>query len=351
MSKSEKLDAIMKREAVVNYSKMTNTLTNDVTLKAYRNHIDKFCDFAKELGISRYHHIEMKGYSNVSLVQKYCDKLVAQGLAPTSVHTYLAPVCKGLLVGMEQINKPGRHSADIKKNTKLRENRRSEAAAAVDKNSRIIKAAELTGLRKHALVRLTAANLIKDENGDTVVAIIDKGGKMSCQLILPHEEKALRKLLTTDKDGKALAPGEKPFSRKDLGEIAFSRYRIQRAQAIEQYFSNRFNAWKNMPRRTPAQIMRRMEAKKAAIKEKKMWIDKIVEKCRVAHPKADKEAVEKFRKDLENPAPICIRGGNRERAKELGRPLSYDRVSVKIASVYALSHWSDESTLRNYLTK
>jgi hypothetical protein len=161
----------------------------------------------------------------------------------------------------------------------------------------------------------------------------------------------LRKLLTTDKDGKALAPGEKPFSRKDLGEIAFSRYRIQRAQAIEQYFSNRFNSWKNMPRRTPAQILRRMEAKKAALKEKKMWIDKIVEKYRVAHPKAGKEAIEKFRKDLENPAPICVRGGNRERAKELGRPLSYDRVSVKIASVYALSHWSDESTIRNYLTK
>ena len=28
-----------------------------------------------------------------------------------------------------------------------------------------------------------------------------------------------------------------------------------------------------------------------------------------------------------------------------------DRVAVRIASVYALSHWVDETTIRNYLTK
>jgi hypothetical protein len=61
--------------------------------------------------------------------------------------------------------------------------------------------------------------------------------------------------------------------------------------------------------------------------------------------------VEKYRKQLENPAPISIRGGNRERAIALGRPTEYDRVAVRIASVYALSHWVDESTIRNYLTK
>ena len=40
-----------------------------------------------------------------------------------------------------------------------------------------------------------------------------------------------------------------------------------------------------------------------------------------------------------------------ERAEALGRPVSYDRVACRIVSVYALSHWEDESTIRNYLTK
>lgn len=30
---------------------------------------------------------------------------------------------------------------------------------------------------------------------------------------------------------------------------------------------------------------------------------------------------------------------------------SHDEVAVRIASVYALSHWEDETTIRNYLTK
>lgn len=70
-----------------------------------------------------------------------------------------------------------------------------------------------------------------------------------------------------------------------------------------------------------------------------------------AHPKKSPQAIEKYRKQLLNPSRISLRGGNRERAKALGRPTDYDRVAVRIASVYCLSHWADDSTLRNYLTK
>lgn len=58
-----------------------------------------------------------------------------------------------------------------------------------------------------------------------------------------------------------------------------------------------------------------------------------------------------YRARLGKPSRIFIRGGNLERAEALGRPVSYDRVACRIVSVYALSHWEDESTIRNYLTK
>ncbi len=61
--------------------------------------------------------------------------------------------------------------------------------------------------------------------------------------------------------------------------------------------------------------------------------------------------VARYRRKLENPSPISIRAANRERAEQLERPTEYDRVVVRIASVYALSHWVDETTIRNYLTK
>ena len=122
-------------------------------------------------------------------------------------------------------------------------------------------------------------------------------------------------------------------------------------EQIEAYFDRQFNSWKNMPRETPEQQKLRDDAKVKAEALKKEWIDKIVEKYRKGHPKETAADVARYRRKLENPSPISIRAGNRERAEKLGRPTEYDRVAVRIASVYALSHWVDETTIRNYLTK
>lgn len=85
--------------------------------------------------------------------------------------------------------------------------------------------------------------------------------------------------------------------------------------------------------------------------EKQLWINKIVAKYATAHPKETPEKIAQYRRALSRESKISIREGNRERAIALGRPMEYDRVAVRIASVYALSHWEDETTIRNYLTK
>ena len=351
MSKSERLDILMRRAIMENSSKLNGRLSNSQTIQQYRKGVDKFCAWAKDLGITREHQIRKQGYTPESFLQKYADSLAGKGLAATTIHTYLAPACKGLRVSMECIDKPSRLSKDIKKNTKLSQNSAGERQAAAPENARLVRLAQIVGIRPRALVRLTVNNLRVDENGDTIVAIRDKGGKESVQLLFPHEVKLVREILTTGKDGRKLKPNERPFSEKDLHQIAFSKYRIERAQEVERYFSKRFNGWMNMPRKSPKEKKFREEARAAAMKEKMEWVDKIVRKYAAAHPKASPQAIEKYRKQLLNPSRISLRGGNRERAKALGRPTDYDRVAVKIASVYALSHWEDESTIRNYLTK
>ena len=130
-------------------------------------------------------------------------------------------------------------------------------------------------MRPQAMVRLTMANLRVDENGDHIIVVRDKGGKDSIQLILPHEVEFVKNILSTNAEGKPLAPGERPFSQKDLKQIAFSKYRIERAQQLEEYFEKRFNGWKNMPSRFPHQRHAREKAKKAAMAEKAMWIEKL----------------------------------------------------------------------------
>lgn len=351
MSMSERLNAVMKRNAARSTEKEVAKLTNDVTIKPYRRNIERFCNWAKELGISRYHHISEFGYTPTTLIQKYANHLASTGLKATSIHTYLAPVCKGLKVCMSEIAKPSRMAKDIVKNTKLHQNKAGAKQLADPVNARLCQLAEIVPVRPQAMVKLTSGNITVDENGDHIVVIRDKGGKMSIQLLLPHEVDLVRRLLSTDADGRPLKPGERPFSTKDLKQIAWSKFRIERAQHIEEYFEKRFNAWKTMPSKTPEDRNRRAEAKVTAEREKREWIDKIVAKYAQAHPKDPVEKVDAYRRQLENPAPISIRGGNRERAIALGRPTEYDRVAVRIASVYALSHWVDESTIRNYLTK
>lgn len=297
------------------------------------------------------HDIEKMGYTPTTLIQKYADYLQEKDLKATSIHTYLAPVCKGLEVGMDQIRKPSRLSRDIVKNTKLHQNAPGAAQAADPRNARIVRFAEIVTVRPQAMVRLTAANLRVDENGDHIIAVRDKGGKESIQLILPHEVEFVRNTLSTDAEGNPLAPGERPFSKSELKQIAFSKYRIIRAQQLQAYFEMRFDGWKNMPSRWPHERHAREKAKRVAIAEKAMWINKIMGKYCEAHPNASKQQIEKYHTQLSRESRIYIREGNKERALELGRPTDYDRVAVRIASVYALSHWEDESTIRNYLTK
>lgn len=351
MGRSEKLEVVMRRQVMQNDSKADGKLTNNATLKPYKRHIQRFCDWAAELGIKRVADIQKQGYTPVTLAQKYTDELVRKGLKATSVHTYLAPVCKGLDFGMEQIKKPSRLSKDIVKNTKLQQNKAGQKQTDDPRYARILRLAEIVTVRPQAMVRLTAQNLKVDENGDHIIEIRDKGGKMSIQLLLPHEVELVREILSKDAAGNPLKPGERPFTSKDLGQIAYSKYRILRAQAIERYFEQKFNAWQDMPRKTWQQREARNKAKAEAMAEKRAWIDKIVAKYAAAHPKESPKKIAQYRRNLLRESKISIREGNRERAIALGRPTEYDRVAVRIASVYALSHWEDESTVRNYLTK
>ena len=351
MSKSERLDVVMKRAAIEAPNKAVGKLTNNETIKPYKYHIDKFCDWANKLGIRREHQIEARGYSREGLIQKYTDELIASGKKATTVHNYIAPVCKGLGVSMSEINKPARMSVDIVKNTKQTQNQAGARQEIDPVNARIVRFAEVVTVRPQAMVRLTIDNLVTDENGDCLIKVRDKGGKESVQLILPHEIAFVRNELTHDRNGNPLMAGEKPFAASDLKEIAFSKYRILRAQDMEQHFESRFNSWWQMPSRTAAERIARDEARQNAESEKKEWVEKIVRKYAAAHPKMSSAAIAKYRHELEKPSRIVLREGNRTRALELGRPEDYDRVAVRIASVYALSHWEDESTIRNYLTK
>lgn len=108
---------------------------------------------------------------------------------------------------------------------------------------------------------------------------------------------------------------------------------------MEWYFEQRINSWQDVPKKTEQQRVGREKAKNQAMAEKQQWMDKVVAKYAASRSK------ENSGKDFAIPPcaflrnKISIREGNQEQAIALGRSTEYDGVAVRIASVYALSHW------------
>lgn len=348
MANDKIMREVMKEKALRNRSKVNRKLTNRETTQKYKKAIDDFCDWSDiELGIVRVQHILEAGFTKVQLIQEYSYYLQANYSSPDTIHNYLAPVCKGLGVGMEEIDHPRRDAGKIKRNTKLHQNAAAERQENSDKYSHFADFALRVGVRESAFLRLNINCLKLDENGDWYIEVRDKGGKPSHQLVFDYEMDFVRYCLTHDALGNPLKEEEKPFTEKDIGCLATSRYRIIRAQEIQHYFEELFEHWKTLP----LGYAEREKARLAAEALKQEWIDKLVKLFEKGNPRASAQRIQEFRDEISRESRIVIRGGNRENAIRWNRPLSYERVSVKIASVYALSHWSDASTIKHYLSK
>lgn len=348
MSKSERIDVVLKREVRYSASKRNGVLTNALTLKNYDTWIKYFCDWCRQkYGIKRMHQIAQLGHSPQSLIQEYEAYLYDHGKKPDTIHTYLAPICKGFGIGMSEIQKPTRAHPDRLKGVT------STGKTVICRSPRDVELARLADIvtvRKTAFSKLTTANLIQDENGDFTIQREDKLGKVSCQLLLPHEVDFVQRMLSTDEEGHPLQDGKHPFTLRDLAHINFSDCRYRRAQEMQRYFEVRYNSWRDMPTGNAAQRQERNERRRQAEAEKRMWIEKLVAKFSAAHAHSP-QAIRKFRERLEKPSRYVMRSNNREIASRIGRPESYDRVALKICSIYCLSHWEDDSTIRNYLNK
>lgn len=352
MSKSERLDVVMLRNLPNNSTKVNGKLTNETTLSQYKNNMYDFTDWAAdEFNIIREHHIFEAGFTPLSLAQRYADELIAQGKSPSTIHTYLAPVAKGLDIGMGELNLPKRDARSIKKNTKLHQNAVGAAQENKLQYARTVNLMKIVCVRPEAFCRLNISCLKQDAYGEWYVQVRDKGGKLSHQMIFDHEVDFVRFALSHDAEGKPLKDGAYPFTMADLGSIAHSKFRILRSQEIQALYERRFEGWRKMPSRTPEQRCKREQARIAAEKLKQEWIDKLVRQYEREHPRDSAEKVQRFREDISRDSRICLRGGNRENARKWNRPLSYERVSVAIASVRVLSHWEQETTIRNYLNK
>ena len=294
--------------------------------KNYRDWLHKAADYYKTIGIRRAEEID------ADKIQQYANHLQAQGYSASTIHSYLAPLCKARGVAMDAISKPVRKAADYTKGGKTPIIAPPDVAAgkwaggtdATHKPTPIELNAAL-GFRASELLRLRPGDLHTTSDGKMYVYLDNgKGGKEQWQRVLPQYEDMVRAAFTVssgDNGGGSAAP---IYRRTELG--SGKNYHGQRrvmAQEALAYYSKRLASEPDY--------------------RKELY-----------HEIADNwhHLNHRDRKDLEPLSyfdrPYELRGGNRELAEAQGKPTMLDRLALRAVSVLHLSHWRDGVTISNY---
>ena len=288
------------------------------TEKPYRNHAIKFANWCKE----QYGCRTLDECS--AHIQDYADFLVVQGRSPSTIHTYLAGICRICGVPLADIQKPIRVVA---------ENTRSRGMKAVDERKdagreaspRLYDFAVIVGIRRNEYLHLTPDDLVFDDFGHPCVLVRKgKDGKRQLQRILPDELPAIKAVFDNPADAGHLFPKAEINNKIDLHHL-----RALRAQKMYRYYLDKIENEHGYRAQLINEIRHVWEHDDEARKENgykaKRW------------------------SDMKVTGNYILRGNNRKLAKKHGLPLQYDRLALLAVSIFHLSHWRHDVTVANYL--
>ena len=288
------------------------------TVKQYKKHTQEFGAWCKE----RY---KCKTVNECKKhIQDYSDYLRASGKSASTIHTYLAGVCRVLGVPLDTINKPIRVVA---------ENTRSRGMKAVDSRAdssreaspRLYDFACIAGIRRAEYLHLTPEDLVEDDFGNPCILVRKgKGGKRQLQRILPEELPAIKAVFDNP------ATPEHLFSKSEMSnKIDLHHLRALRAQQMYRYYLDKIENTLGYREQLITEIRHTWEHDDEARKENgykaKRW------------------------SDMKVAGNYILRGNNRKLAKKHGLPVAYDRLALLAVSIFHLSHWRHDVTVANYL--
>lgn len=285
----------------------SSKLLESKTSKKYMNHAIKFGKWCKE------HYGCGAPDQCRPYVQDYADWLIAQGKSPSTIHTYLAGVCRWFEIPLDSISKPKRVVAD---------NTRSRGVKAVDGRSdaqreaspRLYDFALAVGIRRNEYKHLRKNDFVYDEAGRPCVRVRQgKGGKYQEQRIAPEDLDFIRGFFDGSED--KVFPEEEMKNKIDLHHL-----RALRAQRAYHDYLTRLESDPDYRAQLTEELRRR-------------W------KRLCNHPWNPKQVKGNYH----------IRNNNRRLALANGLPVKYDRLAVMAVSVFHLSHWRCDVTVANYL--
>lgn len=293
-------------------------ITDNHTITAYKQDIKRFAVYCKMQGAKRPSHLQGK---ELVLLQGYEKELESSGYTASTIHRRLAAPCKALNVSMGQINKPKRTASRIIRSRNPAANKQGKMEVKDPKYSRLVRFQRAVGIRRAELSKLTRADLTMDESGCLCVRVRKgKGGKMQLQRILPEDEEVVIEIFQTTE-------GERLFSDKEMdNKIDLHSIRREHAQAAYRYY---------------------LKCLKEAPELKEVYKVELMKRFDKYHKSGNSRNA--FITDIMNEKPYLLRGENRKKAKDQGKPTEYNRLALMMVSVFHLSHWRLDVTITNYM--
>lgn len=312
----------MKQVLIDNARPFFQQYKNDATRKTYETNFAKYIDFCR-----RKYNVKSEEEC-IDHIQDYVENLVKEKKTPSTIHSYIAPVCAYFQTPMNQIEKPSRKvSENVRSRNRPDKYKRSDQQFENEKFSLLANFQAKVAIRRSELKNLRLNNFKQDESGYWCVEVMrGKGGKYQLQRILPEDVEFIRSYFKTPEST------EKLFKESDFSKN-MDYHRLRQLQSQRSYW-HYYKLLHSGDPKVDAENAYRMRGELM-----KRWnkynIDKRTGKPRY-FPISDTKGVYK------------LRGDNRRKALADGLPVEYDRLAVYMVSVFHLSHWRLD-TLTNYL--
>lgn len=298
---------------------------NPKTFQQYKPDVARFSTYAKtERGIRIFTQI----HDPVALLNDYSEYLQKRGLSASSVYRYLAPVCKGLHVSMRAVSTPKRSALTVTKTRDMDKGQRGRADLERQANNRVVVAQRAIGIRKEEIYRLRGEDLRTDAFGHLCVYVRKgKGGKRQYQRILPQDVETVKSIFDgIDAEKKVFSPDEIRATKK----IALHALRAEHARDAYSYYNSIISADPRQRDRLRAEL---------------------IDTFKTYHPDgSNPDKVARFTALMDKSDGVYkLRGDNKRAFEHEGRATTYDRVALMAVSVWHLSHWRLDVTIKHYM--
>ena len=324
--KRESLKYALNKRAFQN----TKNSKNNNTETTYKRSINQFVEWAKKRGYKTADEVTKE------TIQEYEEFLEGhpKSYQPSTIHTFLTPICVATGVSMHEIRKPKRTAGKIVRSRNKGTDDKCKNSQGLreecdPKYARVVALEKAAGIRRAELAKLCGEDLDFRDGDCFIVVRRGKGGKRQEQYILPQDVDIVGAIF------QGVGAEEKVFSKEEMNnKIDFHGMRAAHARRCYEYYVKRIEADQSFAFDMRIKLMER-------------WLEAHETLCFSDRGTWSRQR-SLFEQEMDD-RPYKLRGDNLSKALASGSPTEYNRLALMCVSVLHLSHWRLDVTVTNYV--